>query len=370
MRIIYGVSGEGSGHSSRAKQMARHLLATGHEVLFVSYNRGYAALHSHFPCHEIEGLRIISVNNRVSILRTLIYNLKKLPAFVRSVKSLRAVFNEFQPDVVITDFEPMTARFASARRLPLISLDNQHRMRYMDYASPSHLWLERWFTERVIRWVVPKPDVSLATTFLMGPVKNAHTFLFPPILREEVGATKPTQGAHHLVYVTGQYDSLIETLRSFSHERFIVYGYNKDEVSGNLYFKQFSTVGFLEDVASSQSIIATAGFTLMSEAMYLQKPYLAFPMHGQFEQQLNAFCLVELGFGQNAQNADRETLENFFAQLPRYYEALSQYAYGYSRNPLALDNVELCAKLDELLANDASVLRQHQMGVDEKLMSE
>ncbi len=360
MRIIYGVSGEGSGHSSRAKQMATHLLAAGHELLFVSYNRGYASLHPHFPCQEIEGLRIISVDNRVSVLRTFIHTIKKLPAYLRSVKALRAIFNEFEPDVVISDFEPMTARFAGARQLPLISLDNQHRMRYMNYSSPKHLWMDRWITEQVIRWMVPKPDVSLATTFIMGPVKNDRTFLFPPILREEVGNVLPSEGGHHLVYVTSQYDSLIDSLRSFSDEQFIVYGYNKDEISGNLHFKQFSTMGFLEDVAASQSIIATAGFTLMSEGMYLQKPYLAFPMHGQFEQQLNAYCLEELGFGHNARNANEKTLQEFFAHLPLYKEALSHYDNGYSNNPLALKNLEICAKLDELLADDAKRLRQFQ----------
>ena len=360
MRIIYGVSGEGSGHSSRAKQMASHLLAAGHELLFVSYNRGYASLHPHFPCHAVEGLRIISVDNRVSVLRTLIHTIKKLPAYYRSVKSLRAVFNEFQPDVVITDFEPMTARFAGARKLPLISLDNQHRMRYMNYQSPSHLRMDRWITKQVIRCMVPKPDVSLATTFIMGPVKNARTFLFPPILREEVGEVLPSEGDYHLVYVTSQYESLIASLRSIRDERFIVYGYNKEEVSGNLQFKQFSTMGFLEDVAACRSIIATAGFTLMSEGMYLQKPYLAFPMQGQFEQQLNAYCLEELGFGHNAQSAQRSTVEEFFTRLPQYKEALSRYDNGYSNNPLALKNPDICSKLDELLADDAKVLREYQ----------
>lgn len=360
MRIIYGVSGEGSGHSSRAKQMARHLIAAGHELVVVSYNRGYDALHSSFPCHEIEGLRIVSIDNRVSILRTLIGNLLKLPAFYRSLKSLRQVFDDFKPELVISDFEPMTARLAGRRRLPLISLDNQHRMRFMEYTSPSHLRVDRWVTELVIRLLVPNPDVCLATTFLIGPVKNDRTFLFPPILREEVGNITPSEGEHLLVYVTNQYDTLIASLHALSDERFIVYGYHKDEQSGNVQFKQFSTLGFLEDVASARAIIATAGFTLMSEAMYLQKPYLAFPMRGQFEQQLNAFCLEELGFGESAQNADPETLRKFLNHLPRYRDALSRYDNAYSNKPLALENTEICAKLDELLADNAQLLRQYQ----------
>jgi uncharacterized protein (TIGR00661 family) len=40
--------------------------------------------------------------------------------------------------------------------------------------------------------------------------------------------------------------------------------------------------------------MATAGFTLISEALHLKKPYLALPMIGQFEQAINAVFLEEM----------------------------------------------------------------------------
>ena len=40
-KIVYGVSGEGSGHSSRARVMIKHLEKLGHAVKVVSYDRGY-----------------------------------------------------------------------------------------------------------------------------------------------------------------------------------------------------------------------------------------------------------------------------------------------------------------------------------------
>lgn len=44
--------------------------------------------------------------------------------------------------------------------------------------------------------------------------------------------------------------------------------------------------GFLQDLASAKAVMATAGFTLISESLQLGKPYLAMPMDGQYEQQL------------------------------------------------------------------------------------
>ena len=38
-KLIYGVSGEGSGHSSRAREMIGHLVSVGHSVKVASYKR-------------------------------------------------------------------------------------------------------------------------------------------------------------------------------------------------------------------------------------------------------------------------------------------------------------------------------------------
>ena len=67
-KIVYGVSGEESGYSSRAREMIKHLKQLGHTVKLVSYDRGYNNLKSDFDVFEIEGLHIASSDNRVSKL--------------------------------------------------------------------------------------------------------------------------------------------------------------------------------------------------------------------------------------------------------------------------------------------------------------
>jgi UDP:flavonoid glycosyltransferase YjiC (YdhE family) len=42
--ILYGVNGEGSGHSSRAREVITHLQACGHRVHVASFDRGYRNL--------------------------------------------------------------------------------------------------------------------------------------------------------------------------------------------------------------------------------------------------------------------------------------------------------------------------------------
>lgn len=349
--IVYGVSGEGSGHSSRAREMASHLRERGHDLRLVSYDRGYRNLKDEFRVLEVEGLHIASEDNKVSVVRTFTENLKRLPAGHRTLQELRRkLFKEFQPDCVITDFEPMTAYLANHYELPLITLDNQHRMRYLKYDCPPHLTLDARVTKNIIRAIVPRPDVSLVTAFRPGQTRNDRTFVFPPIVRREVLDMQPTTGEHILVYVTGSFKSLLKELTGFSRETFLVYGYDRSNRGGVLQFKPFSKAGFVQDLASAKAVIATSGFTLISEALYLQKPYLALPMHGQFEQELNAYQLEELRYGKNARELTVETVGDFLYRLPDFKAHLANYRAG--------DNSEIKAKLDELLADDCFLARQ------------
>ena len=351
MRIVYGISGEGSGHSSRAREMMTHLQERGHEVKAVSYDRGYRNLAEDFDVFETEGLHIASVDNKVSIVRTFTDNLARLGDGVRRLRELRhECFKDFDPQVVITDFEPMTAYLARHYGLPLITIDNQHRMRYMRYDRPSHLDGDGRITETIIRAIVPKPDVSLVTTFWFGDVTNDRTFLFPPILRREVLEADVTEGEHILVYTTQSFAGLEPLLRSCPRERFRVYGADSEGACGNVEYRGFSRDGFLADLASAKAVVASAGFTLMTEAIHLGKPLLAFPMAGQFEQELNALLLEEGGLGRNGRDRHPEVLGDFLYRLPEYREALAKRPED--------DHRAIHAKLDELLADDARLARE------------
>jgi hypothetical protein len=90
--------------------------------------------------------------------------------------------------------------------------------------------------------------------------------------------------------------------------------------------------------------MATAGFTLMTEAFYLRKPYLALPMRGQFEQELNGYLLARLKYGVNLRRIRTEAVGNFLYRLPDYTDNLNAYR--------AEDNRAIKAKLRELLADN------------------
>ncbi|HXO39120.1 MAG TPA: glycosyltransferase family protein, partial [Candidatus Acidoferrum sp.] len=120
--ILYGVNGEGSGHSTRAREVITHLQQQGHKLHIVSFDRGLRNLRESFPVTEIFGLSLTYVNNRVRYKQTLASNLIKAPRAARSFKELSHLVDENKIELVITDFEPLSSHVGHHKRLPVIAI--------------------------------------------------------------------------------------------------------------------------------------------------------------------------------------------------------------------------------------------------------
>ncbi len=343
--ILYGVNGEGSGHSTRAKEIISHLQQRGHIVHVVSFDRGLTNLRRDFEVTEIHGWRLAYVNNRVRYRRTIAKNLLGARRTAASVAQLKKLSEEWQIELVITDFEPLSCYVGHRRRIPVISIDNQHCLTNAGVSYPRQYRADAAATKVVVRMMVPRADAYLVTSFFSAKVTRRNTFLFPPILRESVLRAKPQAGEQVLVYVTSPAPALAKLLASVRC-RFVAYGFGREGQDGNVLYKKPSLDGFLEDLINAKAIVANAGFSLVTEALHLAKPYLAVPVEHQFEQIFNAYWLEKVGYGAYWEELNGERVESFLHNLPHYRENLRAYPRQ--------GNEALFTKLDALIAEHAA----------------
>jgi uncharacterized protein (TIGR00661 family) len=339
--ILYGVNGEGAGHSTRAREVLSHLVARGHRVLVASFDRGLRNLQGEFDVTEIFGFRFAYVNNRVRYQRTIAKNLITVPQAAKSLARLKHLVDERRIEVVITDFEPLTCHVGHKKGLPVISIDNQHCLANAVVSYPRKYRRDASAAKLVTRLMTPHADVYLVISFFTAPVRKRNTFLFPPLLRKEILDASPVEGDHVLVYVTSPAPALANLLSSVRC-RFVAYGFGREGQEGNILYKKPSLDGFFADLVSARAVVANSGFSLVTEALQLGKPYLAVPVSHQFEQVFNAYWLEKSGYGAYWDALNKERVESFLYNVPHYREALAKYPRQ--------GNDALLAKLDDLIA--------------------
>jgi uncharacterized protein (TIGR00661 family) len=92
-------------------------------------------------------------------------------------------------------------------------------------------------------------------------------------------------------------------------------------------------------------VLATGGYSLMGEAIYLGKPVLAVPLRKQFEQILNALYLAKLGYGEYHDRLTPEAVLRFAGRTASYAENLKRHHQE--------GNSKILAALDRLLSEIA-----------------
>jgi uncharacterized protein (TIGR00661 family) len=321
-RIIYAVAGEGFGHSSRSHLIGQRFLDTGHDVMFAGSQKSLLYLKQYFGerVKEVFGLSFAFEGERIDKSETLKRNLLKLPEANRQNDELfNKHFKQFQPELVISDFEPFSAWWAWRKNVPFISIDHEHMLTLCKLEHPTKNWFSRLTAGIVTECHYVGAASYIVINFFKTPLRIDSAVLAPPIIRPVISELAPTAGEHILLYSTtgtGQ-DHLRETLGKFSGQTFIIYGFNEDIERDNCIFKKRSTKGFLADLAAARGVIASAGFSLLSECMYLKKKMLLLPVAGQYEQIINGQYIEKLGLGISSEQLDPAVIARFLKELDK-----------------------------------------------------
>lgn len=342
MRVLYGVNGEGMGHATRSYVVIQSLLKE-HDVRVVASGQAFRFLGDRLPrVDEVMGPSFAMEEGEIQRWATIRQNVtvtsRELPD---TVNRWMKVIDEWLPEVVITDFEPLAGIYARTSRIPLVCVDNVHmvdRCRHDHEIIGGHRQ-DFLMAKMVTRAMVPTAGDYVVLTFFKAPIARGRTTLVPPIVRPEIVAATPERGEHLLVYSSGEHELMEALERTGLPCR--VYGMRggpaEDTVKGNIEFRPRSNEGFIEDLRTARAIVTGGGFSLLSEAVYLGKPALSVPLHGQFEQIMNARYLDRERFGMFADQVTSEVLDQFLGRLDEYDESLA--AYEQDGNTVALETI-------------------------------
>lgn len=345
MKILYGIQGTGHGHISRAREIVPLLAEKADiDVLISGYN-------SNMTLEDIEitqkrGLSLAyDSNGSVSFLQTA---LKIKPArFIQDVHSLDVQGY----DLIISDYEPITAWASLNSHTPSIGLS--HQAAFLSQKSPRPE-KKSLFAEQVLKHFAPCRH-PLGFHF-----QRYDSFIHPPVIRKDVRDLFPERGTHVSVYLPAfDHQTLVSVFMRCRQVEWHVFSplcrepYRK----GHIWVRPVGNKPFLESMKTSLGVITSAGFETCAEAMYLGKKLLIIPIKNQYEQLCNAAALQRMGITAvyNLDATFKNTINEWLAgsDLVRLSETADM-------KTLTEEIIRFAKKPDLVPSDQASPFREHR----------
>lgn len=301
MKILYGINATGNGHISRARIIIAELKKRGHDISCIISGRNDDSLYDigeFKPFVLKKGFTFSKKGGRIKYLRTF-FNID-LIQFVKDIKSIDEQF-----DLVITDFEPVSAYFSRIKNIPSLGIGHQY-----SFYKNIPMTIKMRFTRILFPYIYTPIKNVIASHFFHF---NQH--ILPPFLSKTITnhKLKANSKDNVLVYLAWEeLEKMIALLHQIEEKHFIYYcDIQNQKVVKNVTLKPFSENGFKNDLIENKYLITNAGFQLPAEALFVGKKILCKPLDGQPEQEHNAKILNDLGYATISKTIDINSINNW-----------------------------------------------------------
>ena len=328
MKFLFIVQGEGRGHLTQAITLEEILRRNGHEVVEVLVGKsssrrlpGFFNRSIHAPVKRFVSPNFLPTpaNKRVSMMRSVAYNLVKLPAYISSIHYIHQRIDASGADMVINFYELLTGLtyFLFCPSVPQVCIGHQYLFLHKDFEFPKAnkvgLALLKFFTGLTSLGAKERLALSFCS---MADDRQNHIRVIPPLLRKEVTLHEPYAGNYiHGYMVNAGFGENVMEWHKKHPEISLRFFWDKWEeepvkkVDDTLSFYQLDDVEFLRQMAGCKAYASTAGFESVCEAMYLGKPIMMVPAH--IEQDCNAYDAAQSGAGIISADFDLQQLLDF-----------------------------------------------------------
>jgi uncharacterized protein (TIGR00661 family) len=283
MKVLYAIQATGNGHVSRANEIIPFLEKKCELDILLSGTQADVGLN--YPVKfKRKGLGFIfGKKGGVDMYKT--FKQMQSKKFLSEIKSLPV--EEY--DLVINDFEPVSAWACKLKNIPCIGMSHQWAVLNKNAPKPISKDL---FGSMILKYYAP------CKTGVGFHFKSYGENIFTPVIKREIRNATTKNLGHYTVYLPAYSDKkLINFLSFFKNTEWQIFSKHtkKSYTAGNCKIKPVSTAEFTESFTSCAGIICGAGFETPAEALQMGKKLLVVPMAHQYEQHLNAAGAQDLG---------------------------------------------------------------------------
>ncbi|MBE9585444.1 glycosyl transferase [Mucilaginibacter sp. JRF] len=282
MKILYAIQGTGNGHISRAREIVPLLQQHGELDLLVSGTEAEVSLAQALK-YRYHGFSFI-FGKKGGVDKWATFKTMNLKQLWKDIHQLP--LNDY--DLIVNDFEPVSAWACKVQKLPSVSLS--HQCSFISQNTPRP---PKWnYAEWLFKYYSP-------TTHHIGfHFERYADFIHTPVIRSEIRAMQTSNLGHYSVYLPAYQDkTLIKYLSQVKEVEWHVFSKRQKAPlrEGNVQIFPVNNETFNQSLASCEGLLTGGGFEGPAEALFLQKKVMMIPMRGQFEQQCNALAASKMG---------------------------------------------------------------------------
>jgi len=283
MKILYGIQLTGNGHITRSIQIIKSLKEKGCEVdIITSGNNSQLELPFEVKSHY-KGLSFFyNKSGGIDWIKTI--KSLNLPQFLKDIE-----YDVSGYDIVISDFEPISAWSAKKYKIPSIGIGNQYSFVSKNIPRPktpnkiSEIFLKNF----------AKCDYNIALNY-----QRYDDFISMPIISEDLLGKEIREDDFYLVYLPSiSTNRVLEELKDYNCYNWRIYSpdVKEDYVDDRVELKKLNKEEFTKDLLRCKGVITASGFSTTTEALILNKKIWSIPIKGQYEQLCNAIALKKMG---------------------------------------------------------------------------
>jgi uncharacterized protein (TIGR00661 family) len=277
MKILYAFNGTGYGHASRAMSILP--LLHHHEVdIMISGEMNPIDIGYEIK-YRFKGFTFAYSNGKLDYWKT--FRQLNIFQFIKDILSLPVD----QYDLIISDFEPISAYAAKLRGVKSLSLSHHAAFLSEDVPRPNKV-------DRMAEWILKH---YAPCKFNIGfHFKRYDDFILPPHIRSFIrdNKDKAERKDYILVYLSAyKVEDLVNVFSKYKDFKFVIFSSQIDKPgwnNSNVKFRSADQSEFMYALLQCRGVITGGGFETVAEALYLNKPVLTIPIKGQYEQECNA----------------------------------------------------------------------------------
>ena len=282
-KILYALNGTGSGHITRARELIPYLKKE-YEVDILISGCNYIINTKLDIKYRFKGFTfVINDNGKVSYLKSFFYN-----NIIRFVIDLFR-FNIKKYDLVISDFEPVSAWSSKLRGVKCIQLS--HQASFLSEKTPRPEKKDK-LAEFFMNWYSPCEE------YIGFHFKEYGKNILGPLLRSKIINAEPKVDDYYVVYLWNyNINYILEVVSKLDEYHFKIFDFNTKEKQ-NINNCEILPTGddtFFNAILNCKGVICGAGFELPAEVLYLKKRLYVIPIGNQYEQACNAEALIRIG---------------------------------------------------------------------------